>query len=178
LAQERGLGQRVIELSIVQALAFNALGENRRAMEAVRQALAAGEPEGHVCIYRQGPEFEGLLAEAAARGIATGFARRLRGLAGVEEPPIDENPPAGRVETPPAFLVVPTPEGELLVEPLSERELEVLRMVAEGLTNSQIASKLYIELGTIKRHINHIFGKLGVTTRTLAVARGRTLKII
>ena len=58
-----------------------------------------------------------------------------------------------------------------LVEPLSERELEVLRLIAAGLSNSEIALRLSIAEGTVKRHINHIYGKLDVRTRTQAVIR-------
>ena len=178
LAQERGLGQRVIELCIVQALAYNALGENRRAMEAVRQALAVGEPEGYLRMYDQGPEFAGLLAEAAARGLAGGYAQRLLGLFGAEQGSTEAAQPPNSGGTSPALLILSTPEGESLVEPLSARELEVLRLIADGLANAQIAARLYIEIGTVKRHVNHIFGKLGVSSRTQAIARGRALKLL
>jgi LuxR family maltose regulon positive regulatory protein len=178
LVQERGLGQRVIELSIVQALAFNANGENRRAMDAVRRALAVGEPEGYLRIYDQGPEFERLLAEAAARGIVAGYARRLLTLFGVEEALGDAAQQAPEKAGSPDLLVLATPEGESLLEPLSERELEVLRLIADGLANAQIAARLYIEVGTVKRHVNHIFGKLGVSSRTQALARARALKLL
>ncbi len=65
-----------------------------------------------------------------------------------------------------------------LVEPLSEREIEVLRLIAEGLANAEIADKLVIAQGTVKRHTNNIYGKLGVTSRTQAVARGRELNLL
>jgi LuxR family maltose regulon positive regulatory protein len=178
LAQERGLGQRVIELSIVQALAFHALGENRRALETVQRALVAGEPEGYVHIYNQGPDFERLLAEAAARGIAGGCASRLLATFGVAQPAPDVAEPRSDRPDLPALLVLSTPEGESLLEPLSDRELEVLRLIAEGLANAQIAARLYIEIGTVKRHVNHIFGKLGVASRTQALARARALKLL
>jgi ATP/maltotriose-dependent transcriptional regulator MalT len=65
-----------------------------------------------------------------------------------------------------------------LVEPLSERELEVLGLIAAGLKNREIAQELYITTGTVKRHTNHIYGKLGVHSRTAAVARGRELGLL
>jgi LuxR family maltose regulon positive regulatory protein len=178
LAQERGLGQRVIELSIVQALTFHALGENRRALEAVQRALVAGEPEGYIHIYNQGPDFERLLAEAAARGIAGGCASRLLTTFGVAQTAPDVAEPRSERPELPTLLVLSTPEGESLLEPLSDRELEVLRLIAEGLANAQIAAQLYIEVGTVKRHVNHIFGKLGVASRTQALARARALKLL
>ncbi len=65
-----------------------------------------------------------------------------------------------------------------LVEPLSERELEVLRLIADGLSNAEIAEKLVIAQGTVKRHINNIYGKLGVQSRTQAVAKAREIRLL
>ena len=65
-----------------------------------------------------------------------------------------------------------------LVEPLSEREIEVLRLIAEGYSNAEIAAKLYIAGGTVKRHINNIYGKLDAGSRTQAVAKARTLGLL
>ena len=70
------------------------------------------------------------------------------------------------------------PAAQPLVEPLSERECEVLRLIADGLSNAEIADKLVIAQGTVKRHINNIYGKLGVQSRTQAVARGRELNLL
>jgi LuxR family maltose regulon positive regulatory protein len=61
---------------------------------------------------------------------------------------------------------------------LSERELEVLRLIAAGLSNREIAEELYIAVGTVKRHINHIYGKLGVHSRTQALVRARELNLL
>jgi LuxR family maltose regulon positive regulatory protein len=65
-----------------------------------------------------------------------------------------------------------------LIEPLSERELEVLQLIAEGLTNPEIASRFFLSLHTIKVHTRNIYGKLGVHNRTQAVARARALGIL
>ena len=69
------------------------------------------------------------------------------------------------------------PESEL-VEPLSERELEVLQLIAVELTNPDIAASLYLSLNTVKVHTRNIYGKLGVNNRTQAVARARALGIL
>jgi LuxR family maltose regulon positive regulatory protein len=65
-----------------------------------------------------------------------------------------------------------------LIEPLSERELEVLRLIADGYSNQEIAARLVVALSTIKTHINNIYGKLGVQSRTQALARARTLNLL
>jgi LuxR family maltose regulon positive regulatory protein len=65
-----------------------------------------------------------------------------------------------------------------LVEPLSDRELEVLQFIAEGLTNKEIAARLYLSPGTVKVHAHNIYGKLGVSGRTQAVAKARSLDIL
>jgi LuxR family maltose regulon positive regulatory protein len=64
------------------------------------------------------------------------------------------------------------------VEPLSERELEILHLVAAGLSNSQLADKLIVTVGTVKKHLNNIYGKLGVASRTQAIALGRELGLL
>jgi LuxR family maltose regulon positive regulatory protein len=70
------------------------------------------------------------------------------------------------------------PQAATLVEPLSERELEVLRLIAQGHSNQQIADALIVSVGTVKKHLNNIFGKLGVESRTQAVARARALSLL
>ena len=79
-----------------------------------------------------------------------------------------------------APLAPPTPPaaGPGLVEPLSPRELEVLQLVAAGLTNQQIASRLFLSLHTVKAHTRNIYGKLGVHSRTQAAARGQQLGLL
>ena len=68
--------------------------------------------------------------------------------------------------------------GQPLIEPLSERELEVLRLVAEGLSNSEIADKLFVSIGTVKTHVHNILGKLSADGRPRAIARARELELI
>jgi LuxR family maltose regulon positive regulatory protein len=73
---------------------------------------------------------------------------------------------------------VPSPKDMLLIDPLSQRELEVLELVAAGLSNREIAELLFVTVGTVKKHLNNIFGKLDVKSRTHAAARGRELDIL
>jgi LuxR family maltose regulon positive regulatory protein len=72
----------------------------------------------------------------------------------------------------------PPPPAQPLIEPLSERELEVLRLVAAGLSNQEISERLFLALGTVKGHNLKIFGKLGVQRRTEAIARARELGLL
>jgi LuxR family maltose regulon positive regulatory protein len=115
-----------------------------------------------------------LLYQALGRGIAghgtvAHYVRRLLAAfpdAGPEQavPPNAQTPESRRIEP--------------LIEPLSERELEVLALLAEGLTNREIASRLYLALNTVKAHTGSIYGKLGVHSRTQAVAKARTLGLL
>jgi NarL family two-component system response regulator LiaR len=75
-------------------------------------------------------------------------------------------------------LSIPQPAAQPLAEPLSERELEVLELIAAGLTNPEIADQLFIAVGTVKRHINNIYGKLQVRHRAEAIARARDLGLL
>ena len=106
-----------------------------------------------------------LLYEALARGIAPDYARRLLAAFPVPEP--EQAAPLG----------TQAPESGQ-IEPLSERELEVLELFAEGLTNREIASRLFLSPHTVKTHSSNIYGKLGIHSRTQAVARARALGIL
>ena len=74
-------------------------------------------------------------------------------------------------------LAAPSPAGSLL-EPLTERELDILRLLVTGLSNAAMARELVITVGTVKSHVNHIYGKLGVNSRSQAIARAHTLHLL
>jgi LuxR family maltose regulon positive regulatory protein len=78
----------------------------------------------------------------------------------------------------PAAVSATRGKAAILPEPLSERELEVLGLVAEGLSNREIADKLFLSVGTVKTHVHNIFGKLGVESRPRAIARARELDLV
>jgi LuxR family maltose regulon positive regulatory protein len=165
-AEARELAGRAIELTVLQALALEAGGDTTPAMDALERALTLAEPEGFIRIFvDEGPPMARLLYEAVSRGIAPDYARRLLAAFPVAEPEQASPPDTQAAESD-------------LMEPLSDRELEVLQLVAEGLTNSEIASRLFLSLHTIKAHARNIYGKLGVHNRTQAVARARALGLL
>jgi LuxR family maltose regulon positive regulatory protein len=123
-------------------------------LKPLEEALALAEPEGFVRIFLdEGGPMVDLLRQARQSQIATDYVDNL--LAGGL--PVDQSG---------------------LIEPLSERELEVLRLLAEGLTNKAIGEHLYLALNTVKVHTRNIYGKLGVNNRTQAVVRARELGLL
>jgi LuxR family maltose regulon positive regulatory protein len=165
-AEAGGRTSKSIEILVLQALAFQARGNTTQAMTALEQALALAEPGGFVSIFvDEGPPMARLLYEALSRGIASDYVQRLLAAFPVADP---EEPAPSSTQA---------PESEI-VEPLSKRELEVLQLIAEGLTNQEVASRLFLSLNTVKAHSRNIYGKLGVRSRTQAVARARALGVL
>jgi len=129
----------------------------------LERALTLAQPEGYLRLFvDEGPPMARLLYEALSRGIAPDYVRRLLAAFPIDKP---EQVDPSKSQA---------PESEL-VEPLSERELEVLQLIAEGLMNREIADRLYLSLNTVKVHTRTIYGKLGVHNRTQAVAKARAL---
>jgi LuxR family maltose regulon positive regulatory protein len=170
--QHRGYSRRrVIEIYLLKALAFQAQGDVAPALTALEHALSLGEPGGYVRTFvDEGPPLARLLYEIAKRGVSPETVRRL--LAAFESDA--QTPRPGALSSAPSSVVPLSP----LVEPLSDRELEVLQLVAEGLTNREVAQRLFISLRTVKWHTSNIYGKLGVKNRTQAVAKARALGIL
>jgi LuxR family maltose regulon positive regulatory protein len=160
----------------LQALALQAQGQVEEALRALEQALrlaGVAEPEGYVRLFvDEGAPMAQLLRQAASRGIAAEHVTKLL--------TVFATPAAGegeRVAPVPASLLPHPPQGSL-VEPLTAREIEVLRLIAEGASNDEIAAQLVIAVTTVKKHVSNIFGKLGVNSRTQAVARARDLDLL
>jgi len=171
-----------IEILMLQAIAYAAQQQRERAMAALTQALslAVGPigAEGYVRLFVDEGETMRLLLIEYKRQIVDGRLRAYLDqlLAAFDQPTPTSAAPI--VDEPPRLLTSQPATSRALVESLSERELEVLRLVAAGRSNSQIAAQLIVTTGTIKTHINHIFGKLAVQSRTQAVARARELGLL
>jgi LuxR family maltose regulon positive regulatory protein len=156
--QDRRAGDLVAILALL-ALVRARQGADTQALVTLEEALRLVQPANYVRLFVDyGEPMAQLLQTAAAAGIALDYVTQLlAAFAAAEE--------KGR-------------EVEALVEPLSDRELEVLRLIAAGLTNREIAEQLVIAHGTAKRHVSNIYGKLAVGNRTQAVARGRELGLL
>ncbi len=152
----------LLETLVLQALAWQVQDDTARALEILDRALALAAPEGYIRRFLdEGPSMAALLRRMPRHGGTTAYISRL--LAAFEAAP-----PTG-LPTPP---VVPG-GAATLVEPLNEREREVLHLLATGLSNRQIAGQLVVALSTVKWYINNLYSKLGVSSRTQALARAR-----
>ena len=158
----------VIEILMLQALAQEAQRNVPGALEPLERALALAEPEGYARAFiDEGAPMARLLSAARARGLMPDYAGRLLGMfdAGLTASERDSSRAlAGPAQT--------------LAEPLTEREIEVLHLIAAGLSNREISERLFLALDTVKGHNRRIFGKLGVQRRTEAMIRARELGLL
>ncbi len=152
-----------LKVMVLQAISHHMHNGQDQAFQVLGDALTLAEPEGFIRTFvDEGQPMAHLLYEALSQGILPDYVRQL--LA--------------------AFPIAETKQGASakdqsgLIDPLSEREIEVLQLIAEGLTNQEIASRLYLTLNTVKVHTRNIYDKLGVHNRTQAVTRARTLGIL
>ncbi len=177
-AEDGGRRGRVIEIWALQALAQQALGDTDQALMTIERALSLAEPEGYIRLFvDEGRPMAKLLRQAASRGITPDYIGKLLAVFQNDESGMMSDELNGTKIHPSS----PAPVGvspQPLVEPLSERELEVLCLIAAGLTNREIAETLVIALGTAKAHTASIYAKLDVRNRTQAVARARELNLL
>jgi LuxR family maltose regulon positive regulatory protein len=168
----------VIEIQIVQALAHIARNDEDAALAALAQALSLAEAQGYVRIFvDEGSALAHLLTRAAARGVHPQYTRRLL-AAFAGEPPRERED--GHMEEGLPRAVQPTvaPPVSPLLEALSEREQEVLRLLRSDLTGPEIARHLTVSLNTLRTHTKHIYSKLGVSSRRAAVRRAEELGLL
>jgi LuxR family maltose regulon positive regulatory protein len=161
----------VLEMLLLRAQMHAVLDDRRASQADTLQALELGQPEGFISIFlEEGPTvaaaLAGLLEQNRLGKVSPAYARKI--LAAFPE---DE-------ESETLLDRGMTIENEELVEPLSQRELEVLHLIREGFSNQEIAEHLVVTLHTVKKHSSNIYAKLGVSSRTQAIARARQLKLI
>jgi LuxR family maltose regulon positive regulatory protein len=173
-AADEGRAGSIIEIQALRALALAARGDHAGALGALTEALTLACPQGYVRVFAdEGGPMRALLArlpaarpgqQQAAGRIDPGYLAAL--VRACDQP--DAVPPRT-----PAVGAAPG-----LAEPLTSRELEVLRLLAAGRSNQRIAHDLVVALDTVKKHVTHVLGKLGAANRTEAVARARQLGLI
>jgi LuxR family maltose regulon positive regulatory protein len=150
-----------IQLLILQAQAYEARNQTEQALGALERALSLAEPEGFVRIFvQEGTAMQDLLRKAATRGIAVAYVSRLLAESASEV--------QGRQLA----------SARALPEPLSERELEVLRLLATSLSRAEIAEELFISVNTVRSHVKSIYSKLDVHRRLDAIRRAREIGLL
>jgi LuxR family maltose regulon positive regulatory protein len=161
--QRKNISHFLIRLLAWQALAYQGLKQDELALSSMKQLLGLAAPEGYQRIFTQeGEPMVNLLKRSRMAGIMPEYVDKLLAVRErrVKQRAVSEFSPPG------------------LVEPLSERELDVLRLLAEGCTDKKIAESLVIARETVHKHLKNIYGKLDVHSRTEAIARARKLSLL
>jgi LuxR family maltose regulon positive regulatory protein len=165
--QADGMMLHVTRLLLLDALALYAQGETASAITALKRALALAEPENYVRSFLDiGKPMQELLlwsldSQSLSEQHLRSYVSRLLSHFGAD-----------------ISAEIKQPTGDALIEPLSQRELDVLRLIAKGLSNREISEQLFLALSTVKGHTRIIFDKLQVQRRTEAVARAHELGLI
>ena len=169
----------VVEALVLESLALQAQDDRARAVAALERALSLAEPEGYVRLFvDEGTPMARLLRHALSQGIAPAYVTRLLATLDKECSRFQVSG-SGFAAAPTSNLKPETMKPETHpLESLSARELEVLRLVAAGLSNREIAEELTIAVGTAKRHVSNIYAKLDVHSRTQAVAKAQDLHML
>jgi LuxR family maltose regulon positive regulatory protein len=164
-ALEAGGAGWVIEALVLEALAHQTMGQTDRALAAVSEALSLAESEGYVRTFvDEGEPVAALLGQAWRHGLSPRYVGTL--LTAIR---------AGILAKTEGPQATPT---HLLYEALTERELEVLHLIDAGLSNREIASRLYVSLNTVRTHTKNLYSKLDVHSRTQAITRARDLNLL
>ncbi len=179
----------VLNVLVVQALGLSMAGARPAALSALRRALELAQPQDYVRTFAdEGPQLAVLLRELVQQRVSVTYARRL--LAAIDEESLVSAsvlaPDAGAVSDmataapptqPPIDQAFDEPINQL-IDPLSDRELDVLRLLGTDLDGPDIARRLVISLNTVRSHTQHIYTKLGVKSRRAAVTRASELQLL
>jgi len=159
--EAKGWADELLKVMILQSVALQAQGEKDKAMQVLGEALAMAESEGFIRIFvDEGSPMAQLLSEAALQGIMPSYVNKLLDAFDAEGQKKDVT------------------SSKQLVDPLSNREIEILELIASGLKNKEIAEQLVISINTVLYHVKNIYRKLGVNKRTLAVAKAKEINLI
>jgi LuxR family maltose regulon positive regulatory protein len=157
-----------LKVLVLQALALQACEDQSAALQVLRDALTAAEGSGFVRLFLdEGSPMAEMLSAAAGEGICLAYVGKLLQAFGAQKQNGAASAAAATARTPSAP-----------VEPLTPRELEVLRLISQGLSNQEIGARLFLALDTVKGHNRRIFDKLQVQRRTEAIARARDLGLL
>ena len=152
---------------ILKSLAWQTYGDTNRAVSTLEESITLAEPEGYIRLFAdEGPMLSELLRRAYAKGISGNYVSKLMAAC--------DKGSEWRIQAKGAGAI----SALSLPEPISDRELEILTLIANGRSNSQAAERLVVATSTVKKHLENIYGKLGVHNRTQAVARARELSLL
>lgn len=164
--ETKGWQDERLQIMILQAIALQAHGDLGQAVQLLGEALALAAPGGFIRIFvDEGLPMARLLSKTAVRGIMPGYCNKLLTVFEVEGQKITHEP-------------APPSPAQSLTDPLTNRELEILTLIAAGQKNKEIAEQLVISLNTVLYHTKNIYSKLGVTKRTLAINKAKELNLI
>jgi len=164
--EAKGWEDERLKVMVLQAVALQAHGEQDKAVQLLCDALALAEPGGFIRLFvDEGIPMAHLLSEAEAIGMMPDYTGKLLAVLEAEEQKREDTSSL-------------PPPAQPLIEPLSRREVEVLHLMAQGLSNQEMSERLFLALDTVKGHNRNIFGKLQVQRRTEAVARARELGLL
>jgi len=154
-----------LKVRVLQSIALRAHGEKDKAVKLLDEALAMAEPGGFIRLFvDEGAAMAQLLHEAASHGVMTGYISKLLSAFNAEQ---------RKSEGKPAL-----PAAQPMIEPLSQRELKILQLIAQGLSNREIGERLFLALSTVKGYNQKIYDKLQVQSRTEAIARAHELGLL
>jgi LuxR family maltose regulon positive regulatory protein len=163
-AEAKARRRSMLEILILQALTLDAQGKRDEALSTLHDALKRAEPEGYIRLFvDEGAPMQILLQQTQARGLQLGYVATL--LSAFGDPHVLDAAPAASA-------------NQVLAEPLTQREREVLHLLGAGASNSEIARRLVLSLGTVKKHVSNICGKLDAQSRTQAVAHARARHLL
>ncbi len=154
----------VLGILVLRALALEAQGNRTAALSTLERALVLAKPEGYIRLFvDEGAPMRALLRQAQVRSKVPGYVATLLSVFG---------------EQTLSDLPLSSARPSQLAEPLTERERDVLRLLLEGASNREIAHRLVLSVNTVKRHVYNLCGKLGVQSRSQAIARAKTLNLL